>query len=971
MRRIGSVWVLALCGSLAVPVMAQQTGQPAGDAEGRYSAALALAGGKKWSEAAPALEKCLADFPMHAKAATARLRLGEAYLALNKPELAGKVYDALLAAKLPPDLRADALLGAGRAKLAAGNAAAAIAPLQELFTSVERSALLGPAAATPLGDALMAEGRYKDAALVFDHFTQWPTHADAPRAAFMTAEAYRLGGDSREAVFTYGRMLDQFGDSPLVPKALLGTAEALLQLSRYEEAEAAYRRVLQAYADTPEAPRAQLGLGHAAYLRGDYGIARSAYQAASLLFAGAEIGPEAELRIADCYLAERDLAQARTRYTGLAAGANRTVAAEALYSLARLEQGEGQWGKAGDLYDQLAKMKDGGRWAQVGRIRLAQLRLAAGDMASAVSLSRETLAGKPEPDLRDEAAVVLAEALLQKGDAPSAEGELAPVLTRAKSGDVLDRAESAAARCRLERGDAAASQTRCAALLKRELAGETRADVLATLGAAQLAAKDETGGVASLRQALNGAPTAPGGRRAGKLLVSFYRKGGKETQAREIEAALNAKQSPVVLLASETMLKADAAVKAGRHAEAIGLFGQVLEGGADPERRLQARAGIIAAAAQLRRPADVTAQLAEISKEQPPVGFVARAALRAGQVLLAQGDRAGAESVLRAGRGATTEREGSAELALALARVLNGGGKRAEAEPLFREAAGSGAKAVEAEALYALAWIKQEAGGDAEAEPLFRQIAAEYPEHPLAADAHYRLGEREFAAGHFPEAVEQYRAALRGKNAAADRVSYRLGWALRQQGEHVGAAEAFARAGRSADPSLAAESRVRSAEEYLQAGKAKESLEQLEPLLEKDTLSPELRVQVRATAAQASNAVKEYARTVELTAGDAASDDWYTARLLLARAEALRKQSGAKAAAVVYSRVATRFAQHAEVAAEAGFRAGECQRQAGDETGARASWERVAQLFPDSSWAQQSRKRLDEPRKPVTTRPRK
>lgn len=970
MRRHGSLWVLTLCGTLVAPALAQQPG----DADGRFTAAVALANGKKWAEAAPVLERWLSEFPMHPRAAAARLRLGEAYLGLNQPELAVRTFEALVGPAISPDVRAEALLGLGRARLAQKDPARALAPLQESFGLVEKSALLGPTAASLLGDTLMTEGRYREAAGVFDHFTQWPTHADAPRAAFMTAEAYRLAGDAAEAVAAYRVMRAQFGESPLVPRALLGAADALLRLSRYDEAEVELRRLLQQYPDSLEAPRAQLALGRSAFLRGSFSVARSAYQAAALLFPNGGVPAEAELRIADCYRAERNLAEARTRYSKLATAPEKELAGEALYSLAELEADAGQPGRAADLLRALGALAGAGRWPAAGSVRLAELQLRSGEAKTAVSLAREVLVRKPEPELRDGAAVVLAEGLLQQGDAAGAETELAPVLARKKPGRLLDRAEAAAARCRLERGESDAAVEQCTALLRRELAGETRAEVLATLGGAQLAMKKDGAAVTTLRQALDRFPATSGGARAGKLLAAHYRKSGREADARQVEAALGKMHAPGLVLAADMLRKADSASRAGSHAEAIRLFGQALEDGADHEHRLQARAGIIDAAAHLRRPAEVTAQLVEIVKEQPPAGFVVRAALGASKVLAAGGDREGAAEVLRTARSAGTDRESGAELNLALGRLLVDGGRLSDAEPAYREALAGGAKPIQVEALYALAWLKGDTGRAEEALALFRQLADSYPEHPFAADAHFRVGEAEFEAGRFDAAAEQYQAALRGKHAAADRIAYRLGWALRRREQHAEAAAAFARAGSSQDPALAFESRLRAGEEYLEAGRAEDAARQVEPLLAQEQLSGDLRLQARATAAQAYNHLHQYARTLELTSGGAAADDWYTARLLLARAEALRKQSGPRGAAALYARVAQRFSQDAEIAAEAGFQGGECEQAAGNAAAARAAWERTAQRYPESRWSELSRKRLhDRPegRKTAPTRTRR
>jgi TolA-binding protein len=465
-------WEWALAAALCVAPLAggaQEAGDPV------FAAAQQLAVQKKYSDAAPALEKFLAAYPKHAKAQQARLALGEALLALDKPEPAAQAYLAVLNDRPAPDLKAEALMGLGRARLVLKQDAAAVETLAEVFTMTAQDSRNGPPASLLYGEALNRLGRHAEAARVFDRVQKWPEHPDAPRGHYLTGEAYRLAGNHLEAAVTLREVSQRHWRQPFAAQAGLSSGESYLAIKEYAEAEQEFRRVLKEYLESPAAPRAQLGLGHIAMATGSYGVARQAYQAAGLVFASAGIGPESELRMADTYLAEKNVDEARVRYQKLIASVDRKVAGEAWYTLAQTYHQAGDLGKAAETYQKLGGDRTTGRWAHRGLIRIAELQGGAGNADKAADALRAVLADQPERAIRDEAQLALGAMLLKQGQAAAAETELNAVAQRTPPGEHTHAAAALAAQCRLELADAAGALARTTPLLEQPLPRSTSA----------------------------------------------------------------------------------------------------------------------------------------------------------------------------------------------------------------------------------------------------------------------------------------------------------------------------------------------------------------------------------------------------------------------------------------------------------------------------------------------------------------
>ncbi len=80
--------------------------------------------------------------------------------------------------------------------------------------------------------------------------------------------------------------------------------------------------------------------------------------------------------------------------------------------------------------------------------------------------------------------------------------------------------------------------------------------------------------------------------------------------------------------------------------------------------------------------------------------------------------------------------------------------------------------------LYELAWSLRQVGSERESANAFARLAAEHPESPLAAEAHYRMGEFAYKSGDFHRATAAYRAAVEraGQTELGEKAAHKLGW---------------------------------------------------------------------------------------------------------------------------------------------------------------------------------------------------
>jgi TolA-binding protein len=130
------------------------------------------------------------------------------------------------------------------------------------------------------------------------------------------------------------------------------------------------------------------------------------------------------------------------------------------------------------------------------------------------------------------------------------------------------------------------------------------------------------------------------------------------------------------------------------------------------------------------------------------------------------------------------------------------------------------------QALYDQAWLLQEQNKAADAEARFKELVKRFPQHALAPDVHFRLGEMAYGRNDFAAAAVAYEAALQTPDLAfADEVLYKLGWTYERLNRPAEALAAFAKLiERKPGSERAQEARYRQARLLQAAGKCAEAI---------------------------------------------------------------------------------------------------------------------------------------------------
>ncbi len=974
---------------------------PAAPLSGSFEHAVGLAVGKKSEEALAAFRAFVTATPDHPRVPLAQVWIGDLELGQNRPAPAAVAYAAALTRPLPAETRPAALLGLARAHLVLKQDLAAVEPLRELFRTPVRDAERGHQVARLYADALLRLGRQADALVPLTRLAEDRSLPEAPARQLQLGDTAAQARHLATAAHAYQTFADRQPERPEAVPAGLWAAEAYLTLGRHDEAEQAFRAVIRRAGDRRQSLEAQLGLGRAALGRGSVPAARAAFEAAALLYRDAGELTRAEAWLAECDRLERRYAEAEARLRRLLAPAGNAgvppasaAAHPARYFLARCLEETGRPEDAHRQLEQLVGTSDGGVWRQRARIRQATQRATGGDVPGAVTALRtlvaeqDAVSGKADPGsgssgpsllsprsplltphdsaLRQELMVALGESLLARGEGAIAARELEAMWPDVPLREAPAAVRLVVARSRGAGADAAGALALVEPLLTQPCPPELRVAALAARGELQLALKQADAGVASLRQALELRPGSDGARQAGLILARHYRSSGRAELALQLETQLRRSGGERLPEGVALLARADQERTSGRNAEARRLYQQALTQSLDQPERLLARSALAELAARVGTPDEVTAELARLEAERPPTAALARARTRVALAFEQRGDTARAAAAFRAADGGAPDPEDSAEIHLGLGRLHALDGRADLAEPQFRkilDAPGRGPH--HPRALYELGWLCLEQKREAEGEAFFARLLQDHPAHPLAADAAFRLGEREYARARFAEAAGRYTLAAGSTDKVAEAAGYKLGWSLRQTGDAAGAAQAFrAVSERFPRGKLALECRLRLGEALLKAGDASGARAAFQsaiaaPAGERD--DEMFRARARCALARLLLQQQDWEGARE-AAAEAARPEFgrlgVEAQLLVARA--VREKTGA-AAAMAELRQATRLAgAYPELAAEARYFAAECQWELGKRKEAETIWRQIAAQFPGSGWGRKSRDRVEK-----------
>lgn len=968
MIRVSAI-AAVLC-ALAVPAAAQ-----ASSAQDDFAFAAGLHDRGLHDRAVKAFENFLERWPRDSRVAKARFHLAQSLSATGRDEEALSQFNRYISSN-DTSLLNEARLRAGEVELRLGRPAAAAKRLKELAGSADIGDLLEPAlyllgeAANASADAATAEaafarlvkqfstGPYAGAALNALGFLKFAageaeqarSHFEAAasspgsgseivlEAELMLAECSLLGGDARAAL----RRLDRLGKDPgrFGGQAALIRARAFLDLKRGEEGAEVLKRAVR---DHPGEPR----------------LGRTLLRAAADLETLGK--PSLGIELLDLVQpADADEAKDVAYWRGrlLASGGHVEESLEQLAIAAatsprrKFAYGDalakaGRHGEAAEIFAALNRADDG-ELRREAAFAEAFSRNRLGEHERAVALLRE-LGGESLPrDFEIDVLLALGENLFALKRYPEA-AKAYDKVAEAQAGARTTQALHKRVWCAWIERDLDAAEKACGSLLASEADAAVKSEVaylLARVFEAQgrhEEAADRFGSLARDRSAGEYRGMATLGQAAA------LRQLGRHQEAEGLYQSLARSEQSGETLAAALQGLGEVQTLLGRPGDAIRSFTRVIERhGGSPllPSALLGRGWALRATGGAARAAADAARAAEDGDER-----IAAEASYLLALLHHEAERHDeAASVLTRLVDAPAARGRQGELHMLLGLSLARAGRHDAARVhLERVADGERGAPGRDAALYELAFGHEAAGRPDERAACLRRIVDELPESALAADASFRLANREYDEGRYEQALKDYGFALSTADPEiADKACYKAAWSLVKLGRPAEAAEMFEKVagGRS---ELAAESLYLAGQAFEEAGDlaaATDRFGRMAASHRRHELAPDAacRAVVLLARAEAHDDVIKAAPGVLARHGD--EPRAVDVALSLGRAYAAKEQ---------WEPARTAFRRAAKAAggpksAEAQYRIGLAYREEGDMDRALDEFLRVSILYGHAEW---------------------
>ena len=285
------------------------------------------------------ITELLRRFPGTDESRVAHLRFADTLLALGEAEAAEREFSALLQTYPEHALDVHVLAGRGWAMLGAGRRTEAVG----VFARAAQAATNAADRAVCVfkqGDALLAEGRFAEAADAYAHVSAEGGAELHVRARFQQADSLARAGRSAEAIRIFSELASSGTDAEVSFAAGLRTAALESAAGRLESAITLYTKLLEKK-DPPctgmQRVDALYGRGRAFYGAYRFAEAEADFEAVGKLLP--ERGPEMSFLMARCmYGAGRDEeAAAAVRALLASKGSDRRLRADVAFWLAKYE----------------------------------------------------------------------------------------------------------------------------------------------------------------------------------------------------------------------------------------------------------------------------------------------------------------------------------------------------------------------------------------------------------------------------------------------------------------------------------------------------------------------------------------------------------------------------------------------------------------------------------------------------------
>jgi len=743
-------------------------------------------------------EKALADFARrHAAAAERPVALwwrGDCLLQLKRYAEAAGAYGVLARDFPDHDLAPAARYWQGESLLRAGQTAKAVPILRAAAKSGD--AKHAPLALAGLGWAEFTRGRYAEAVEHFDALLrQYPDHDSAPEAAVHRAEALENLGRRADAEAAYAALEKKHGRR-FGREILLGRARLAFAAESFTRAAGLFERAAAQSPKHEDADSARFNAASAWYRAGEFDKAtarfadlakkKGAHQAQALYWqaksaAGAGAAAKAET------LFERALAAAGTPADKARAGVGLGDARQAL----------GHPEAAAAAYLKALADDPRGELADAALYSAALAQADAGKLEAAAALCRRLLRDWPRSSLRGRAEFALGEFLFRGRDFASASTTFASLAKAPREGVSAATVAARLAWCAYEQKQARQARRLFAQVLKQHPKSPEAAEAAFMLGRIAADAGDYAAAADAFEKCRTDYPAADYAGRAAVEAGAVLLRQGKGDQAAKVLAGVLKDRPDSAFAARARLFLAEAQLEAGDAAGALKNYDAVIAAGVDASLTTPAQLGAghaLRAQKKFREAAGRFDIAAGADPGGPGAEHLPAALFWAGRSLEDAGEAKAAEAryarVLR--EHARSDLADDAAWRLAALRARSAGNIAAAAR-IYNDFIGRYPQSEYVPgAIYDLAWSLAEAGRKKAAAAEFERLLKAHPDHALAADAAFRLGEMRYDARDYVGAVAYYQR-VRGMKGVPflDKVIYKQAWAWRQLGKPDKALAAF------------------------------------------------------------------------------------------------------------------------------------------------------------------------------------
>ncbi len=386
---------------------------------------------KRWTPAVEVFEQFLKDYPDHQRVALATFYLGLSYNSLQQYGRSRDRFTDYL--RLNPDSPNTAAVKyrLGECSYYLGEYEKAIDQLEK-YTREHPGHKLIDWGYLQLGESLVQSGRWPEADVVLTRLlTASSNEYIIGQAQYSLALSLEKQKKSDAAVDTF-RKVARLNDARLAARALARAATIRFRQGQYELAAALYDQIVTRFPESRLSPAAALNAGLALYRvkKFDGAILRfgqvpddSAEKTEATLLTGMSL---ARLNRPD---------EARsTLNAAFKAGGNTTLAAEALFEMARLEQLAGEHDLAAQMFTDLVERWPDDTYTADALFNAASLRLELKDIESAERLLNRLKSEFPARTTQPRAKFLTARILLQRNKPAAARESLDQVIS-AENGD--------------------------------------------------------------------------------------------------------------------------------------------------------------------------------------------------------------------------------------------------------------------------------------------------------------------------------------------------------------------------------------------------------------------------------------------------------------------------------------------------------------------------------------------------------